>query len=1125
MSDTVNVLIIEDSEDDAILIVRSLRQSGFVLTWERVQTVEELHQALTNRTWDVIISDYNLPKMNAPMALEIVKQSQLDLPFIVVSGTIGETLAVDLMRAGANDYLMKGSLARLAEAVRREIREFKMRQERQQASLELELTKQRLQLALEGSAIGPWDWVISTGELTINERWAEILGYTSLELEPITFETWHDHTHTDDVKRTLKLLKKHFHREIPAYEDELRMRHKLGHWVWILCRGKVTEWDAQGKPQRMTGTHLDISDRKQAELRLSLQSSILERIAKAESLPKILEALVSNIEEQLDGAICSILLCDEGKLYCGAMPNLPEAYNQVIDKMSIGEGAGCCGTAAFRRERVIVADIANDPLWKDLKETALAHNIRACWSTPVIATDGNVIATFAVYYPYIHYPIPQEIEITNLATDIAKIAIERDQAAQALANLNHNLEMRVAQRTDALRQSEAKLIEAQQIARLGSWELDVQTKEIIWSREIFNIFGMDANQQEPTYEQMLQYFPPEERIRFNNLIERAIQLSEPYATDFQIIRADGSLGYIFAKAELLYDVAGHSTRLFGIAMDISDRKAMQEALKLSEERARATLLALPDLVFRVNRSGEYIDFLASPNVGNIIDPRQVIGKSLADCLPPETWAKEYHAMQKALNTNTLQTYEQQIQIDGHMRYEEVRVAPCVNDEVVFFIRDISDRKQAEAQLQKTNEELMRATRLKDEFLANMSHELRTPLNAILGMAEAMQEEVFGEVNEDQINALNTIERSGTHLLALINDILDVAKIESGQLKLEYALTSVDTLCHSSIALIRQLAHQKRIKLKVNIPDNLPQLMLDERRIRQVLINLLNNAVKFTPEGGQIGLEVTSQIFFKGHPLTDAIPESILIHPDDPQLPKLSLDKINQCFNYLQIAITDTGIGISPENIRRLFKPFVQIDSSLNRQYMGTGLGLAIVKQITELHGGMVRVTSKIGHGSCFMIALPFQDSRDRTIVDSKTETSQNLHLEEVETNRASSFNSPLILLAEDNKANIGTISCYLEAKGYHLILAYNGQEVVNITKSHNPDVILMDIQLPIVDGITAIRQIRSDRAFDHIPIIALTALVMAGDREKCLAAGANEYLAKPVRLKQLVDMIKRLLSS
>ncbi len=1130
MSDTINVLIIEDSEDDAILVVRSLRQGGFVITWERVQTVEELHQALASRNWDVIISDYNLPKMNATTALEIVKQSQLDLPFIVVSGTIGETSAVDLMRAGANDYLMKGSLARLSEVVRREIREFKMRLERQQASLELELTKQRLQLALEGSAIGLWDWVILTGELTINERWAEMLGYTSLELEPISFETWHDHAHSGDLKRTFKLLEKHFHHEIPAYEDELRMRHKLGHWVWILCRGKVTEWDAQGQPLRMTGTHLDISDRKQAELRLSLQSTILERIAKAEPLPKILEALVCNIEEQLEGAICSVLLCDqEGKLHCSAAPHLPEDYNQAIDGASIGENAGSFGTAAFRKETIIVPDIATDPLWKDYKELALSHNLQACWSMPVIATNGDVLATFAVYHQHIHHPIAQELELINLATDIAKIAIERDQAAQALANLNHNLEMRVAQRTNALRQSEAKLIEAQQIARLGSWELDIQTKEIIWSREIFNIFGIDANQQEPTYEQLLQYFPADERIRFNDLVKRAIQFSEPYASDFQIIRADGSWGYIFSKAELLCDVAGHAKRLFGIAMDISDRKAMQEALKLSEERARATLLALPDLVFRVNRAGEYVDFLASPNVGNIVDPQQVIGRRLADCLPPETWDKEHQAMQIALETKTVQTYEQQIPIDGRLRDEEVRVAPCGNDEVVFFIRDISDRKQAEAQLQKTNEELIRATRLKDEFLANMSHELRTPLNAILGMTEAMKEQVFGQVNDRQLNALNTIERSGTHLLALINDILDVAKIESGQLKLEYALTSIESLCQSSIALIKHLAHQKRIELKANIPDNLPHLMLDERRIRQVLINLLNNAVKFTPEGGQIRLEVTCQKKFTGIPLTYTIPEAISTSPDDDaQALKTSLEQINQCSDYLQIAITDTGIGISPENIRRLFKPFVQIDSALNRQYMGTGLGLAIVKQMIELHGGMVSVTSKIGHGSCFMIALPFHNSRDITSPESNAGL-PTIPIKEIETNAPlqsdPQLDSPLILLAEDNEANIGTISCYLEAKGYSLIFAHNGQEAVNITKSHAPDVILMDIQMPIVDGMTAIRQIRSDRAFDHIPIIALTALAMSDDRDKCLAAGANEYLAKPVKLKQLVEMIKRFLSS
>nr|WP_271253069.1 response regulator [Pseudanabaena sp. Chao 1811] len=1118
MSENINVLIIEDCEDDAILIVRSLKQGGFAPNWERVQTVEELQQELGSRSWDVIISDYNLPKLNAPTALEFVKQSQLDIPFIVVSGTIGETLAVDLMRAGANDYLMKGSLTRLAEAVRREIREFKMRIDRQQAATELELTKKRLQLALEGSAIGLWDWSIKTGELTINERWAEMLGYTIVELEPISFDTWHTHTHPDDVQKTLQLVEKHFQHEIPAYEDELRMRHKQGHWVWILCRGKVTEWDDQGKPLRMTGTHLDISDRKQAELRLSLQSSILERIAKAEPLPKILEALVCTIEDQFEGTRCSILLCNsEGKLHSGSSPHLPESYNHAIEGLAIGEGAGSCGTAAFRRERVIVTDIATDPLWQDYKELALAHNLRACWSTPVLTSDGEVLATFAVYHQSIHVPCPQELEIIALATDIAKIAIERDQAAQALANLNHNLEMRVEQRTNALRQSEAKLIEAQQIARLGSWELDVQTREITWSSEIFNIFGIDPNQNVPSYEQLLQYFPPDERERFHNLIERAIQSSESYATDFKIIRADGSSGYIFIKAELLCSIVGHATRLFGIAMDISDRKAMQEALQLSEERARATLLALPDLVFRVNSKGEYVDFLASPNVGNIVDPQQVLGKRLEDCLPAELWQKEYQAIQQALNTQSLQTYEQQTWIVDRVRYEEVRVAPCGNDEVVFFIRDISDRKQAEAQLQRTNEELIRATRLKDEFLANMSHELRTPLNAILGMTEALQEKVFGVINERQITALQTIERSGTHLLALINDILDVAKIESGQLELDYTLTSIEQLCQSSVSLIKQLAHQKRIELKVNIPKNLPDMMLDERRIRQVLINLLNNAVKFTPEGGCISLEVTCQHFFTDIPFTKAFPEMLLTpYIDEIQSP-----------NYLQIAIIDTGIGISPENIKRLFKPFVQIDSALNRQYMGTGLGLAIVKQIVELHGGKVGVTSRIGHGSCFMIALPLSNLYDSSL-NANPLIDRSSNRENMETGSANvpkEVNSPLILLAEDNEANIGTISCYLEAKGYQLIFAHNGQEAVNITKSHVPNLILMDIQMPVVDGMEVIRIIRSDHAFDHIPIIALTALVMTGDREKCLAAGANEYLAKPVKLKQLVEVIQKLLQN
>ena len=238
-------------------------------------------------------------------------------------------------------------------------------------------------------------------------------------------------------------------------------------------------------------------------------------------------------------------------------------------------------------------------------------------------------------------------------------------------------------------------------------------------------------------------------------------------------------------------------------------------------------------------------------------------------------------------------------------------------------QEIAERKQAQQQLTETNQQLARATRLKDEFLANMSHELRTPLNSILGMNESLQEGIFGSINERQLKTLQTIENSSTHLLALINDILDVAKIESGQVTLELTATDLESLCKSSLAFIKQQALTKRIQLIPRIHKYLPEIMLDERRIRQVLINLLNNAVKFTLEGGTITLEV-SQVQLESS-TTNLTP-----------------------LNYLKIAVIDTGIGISAENIQKLFQPFIQIDSALNRQYTGTGLGLALVKRLPLL---------------------------------------------------------------------------------------------------------------------------------------------------------------------------------
>lgn len=426
------------------------------------------------------------------------------------------------------------------------------------------------------------------------------------------------------------------------------------------------------------------------------------------------------------------------------------------------------------------------------------------------------------------------------------------------------------------------------------------------------------------------------------------------------------------------------------------------------------------------------------------------------------------------------------------------------------------------QLTHINAELMRATRLKDEFLANMSHELRTPLNAILGMSESLLEEVLGPINDHQKRAITTVEQSGQHLLGLINDILELSKIEAGKLELDLSTASVHHLCHSSLSFVKQQAFKKHLQLQVVLAADLGEIEVDERRIRQVLINLLTNAVKFTPAGGRVTLEVHRE------PADINLSERVsLIHPAHP----IEAEGNHACqlgdLYYLCISVMDTGIGISPEDQAKLFQPFVQVDSSLNRKYEGTGLGLALVKRIVELHGGSVSLHSQLGEGSCFTVCLPYFCRSDTflppQIIRPELSKSGAEVVSEAGIAAASEGPTIRILLAEDNEANIVTVSSYLQAKGYQVTVANNGEEAIALAITQRPDLILMDIQMPGMDGLEAMKQIRQTAEIAEMPIIALTALAMEGDRERCLAAGADDYLAKPVKLKELAKTVRHIL--
>jgi CheY-like chemotaxis protein len=290
-----------------------------------------------------------------------------------------------------------------------------------------------------------------------------------------------------------------------------------------------------------------------------------------------------------------------------------------------------------------------------------------------------------------------------------------------------------------------------------------------------------------------------------------------------------------------------------------------------------------------------------------------------------------------------------------------------------------------------------------------------------------------------------------------------------------------------------------VQIDSHIPPHINNINIDERRIKQVLINLLTNSVKFTPSGGKVSLLVAIGIgnTWQGKAI---IPQR--------------LQNTNSWMIVFQVV--DTGIGIASKDLRLLFQPFVQVDSALNRQYEGTGLGLALVKQIVELHGGQVIAESEVGQGSRFTVALPYEI----TTSDAIASASISPTLSSLGVNPD---NAPLILLAEDNEANIHTFSSYLTALNYRIIIARDGEEAVAMAKANSPDIIIMDTQMPTMDGLEATKQIRLDPDLTNIPIIALTALAMEGDRERCLDAGANEYLSKPIKLKQLANAIQQFL--
>lgn len=565
-----------------------------------------------------------------------------------------------------------------------------------------------------------------------------------------------------------------------------------------------------------------------------------------------------------------------------------------------------------------------------------------------------------------------------------------------------------------------------------------------------------------------------------HLLECAPQTEGGAMFEGMVRTRSGDYRFVEILARLDRNEAGEIVGATGTMMDVTERREALMQLKENLDFVDTLFELIPTAVYLKDAEGHFSRVNKAFTELFQTSAEEWLGRTVQDVFGPEA-AVEHQQVDETLYRKLQgQSYEARIRLNnGQLIDTVISKAPLVKRDgtvsgLVGTLVDITGRKQAERDSLRAKEAAEAANRSKSEFLANMSHEIRTPLNGIIGMTELVLET---ELDDQQTEWLNIVKASSDALLQVINDILDFSKIEAGKLQIESIEFPLRDVFGAAVQLLSLKAQEAGLSLELTVDEQCPERLLgDPGRWRQIVINLVGNAIKFTRKGG-VGIHVSS-------------------YEREGQV-------------WIEFAVKDTGIGIPAEKLALIFDAFTQADSSTTRRFGGTGLGLSITRHLVRMMGGAIEVASEEGRGSTFTVSLPVHLAAARPVAMPKDTTSRP-------ASRALK-----VLLVEDNYINQRLALSLLGKWGHRVVLANNGEEALAFWRNESFDVILMDIQMPVMGGFEATRLLRQEEAplGQHIPVIAMTANAMEGDRERCLAEGMDDYIAKPIKASDLHDLL------